>query len=147
MPQGSILGPLLYTIFTNELPEVIHESGELPGALVQQDGQDWPAYHLEDDDAGSICCYADDTTLTCTESRPAELSIKLTNQYKVIAEYMRNNKLKLNDDKTHLIVMDTGQSRVRNQASRLVEIRTATETIRPSSKEKLLGCLVDEHLK
>ena len=72
--------------------------------------------------------------MTCTESRPADLSIKLTNQYKVIAEYMRNNKLKLNDDKTHLIVMDTGQSRVRNQASRLDKIRTATETIRPSSR-------------
>ena len=41
----------------------------------------------------------------------------------------------------------SGQSRVRNQASGLVEIKTATETIRPSSKEKLLGCLVDEHLK
>ena len=25
VPKGSILGPLFYTIFTNELPEVVHE--------------------------------------------------------------------------------------------------------------------------
>ena len=63
---------------------------------------------MGDDEAGNIFCYADDTTLTCTESRPAALSNKLTVQYKIIAEYMRNNKLKLNDEKSHLLVMDNG---------------------------------------
>ena len=68
-----------------------------PRVHALQGCQGWPVYHMGDVEAGSICCYADDSTLTCTESRPATLSNKLTNQYKVIAEYMRNNKLKLND--------------------------------------------------
>ena len=48
---------------------------------------------------------------------------------------MRNNKLNLNDEKTLLLVMDTGQSRGRVQAAKQVEIRTPAGTIRPSSSD------------
>ena len=66
-------------------------------------------------------------------TRPTDLSKKLSEKYNIVAEFMRNNKLKLNDDKTHLLVMDTGQSRLRNQANRKVNINTSTEIITPSS--------------
>ena len=60
---------------------------------------------------------------------------------------MIDNRLKLNDDKTHLLVMSTGQGRIRSQSSNLVEIRTPSETIKPSGQEKLLGCWVQDDLK
>ena len=129
------MGPLLCTLFTNELPEVIHDHHAQHHHLAagpQDEEGAGPLFHLGDSENGSICCYADDTTLSCTEYSPLALTKKLSEKYKIIAEFMRNNMLKLNDDKTHLLVMDTGRSR-------MVEIRTPSGTIRPSKAEKLLS--------
>ena len=58
VPLGSILGPLLYTLYTNELPEVLRKTNS------------------SNDNASEdqICCYADDTTLTCRSKCPTDLS-------------------------------------------------------------------------
>ena len=140
VPQGSILGPLLYTLFTNELPEIVHDS---PVRHREGNGnvQPWPEYHEEGKD-DSICCYADDTTVSISSDNPATLSAKLTEKYKLIAQFMVDNRLKLNDDKTHLLVMGRGGEQTRAQ----VRIRTATEDITPTPCEKLLGCWVHQDL-
>ena len=75
------------------------------------------------------------------------ISQKLSEKYKIISEYMRDNRLKLNDEKTHLLVMGTDQPRSSSQATRCVEIRTPSENIRPSQNEKLLACWVSDNLK
>ena len=140
VPQGSILGPLLYTVFTNELPEIVHDN---PAGLDErdEDAQPGPAYHEEGSDS-AICCYADDTTVSISSDNPATLSAKLSDNYKLVAQFMVDNRLKLNDDKTHLLVMGTASEQTRAQIS----IRAATEEISPTPSEKLLGCWVHQDL-
>ena len=105
VPQGSILGPLFYTLFTNELPEVIHDNPP------QTD--EFPPYQISAPACCNVCCYADDTTLTATETDHAALSTKLSAKYEAISEFMFNSRLKLNDDKTHLLIISTSQTRTR----------------------------------
>ena len=48
-----------------------------------------------------------DSTYSVAHKDPVSLSAKLTNKYSVMADYLTDNRLKLNDDKTHLLVMTT----------------------------------------
>ena len=106
-----------------------------------------PVFHLQEKYDGSICCYADDTTFTVTDSDHASLTTKLSGKYKSISDFMINNRLKLNDEKSHLLVISTSQARIRTQSCNLVEMRTPTGVLKPSHHEKLLGCLVQDNLR
>ena len=135
VPQGSILGPLCYVIFTNDLPETI-----LASSHVHQG-------HMTTycDECGGLCCFADDSTYGVSSKDPEVLERKLNEKYNILANYMGNNRLKLNDDKTHLLIMTTKQ---RQRMMNLnIQINTTTELIKPRSSEKLLGIVIKDDLK
>ena len=77
---------------------------------------------------------------------PGSLSEKLSRKYNVVADYLTDNKLKVNDDKTHLLVLTTRQKR-RFVDTNSVHIGTPTATITPSSVEQLLGAQVHEDMR
>ena len=113
VPQGSILGPLLYLIFTNEFPEVIHNH-----PCTARDSLPWrPKLNSDCTVCGSICTYADDSTYSTSEGDPQSLSEKLSNKFPVMADFLNSSKLKVNDDKTHTILLTTAQMRRRRQVS------------------------------
>ena len=102
VPQGSILGPLCYVLFTNDLPETILET---------RSHVHWSHLTTHCAECGSLCCFADDSTYSVSSQHQDILKQKLDERYSVMASYLGNNRLKLNDDKTHLLIMTTRQKR------------------------------------
>ena len=85
VPQGSILGPLLFLIYINDLPSVT------------------PIFHM--------LMYADDTTLYCNLNG-VNSEVNINNELSKISEWLSSNKLSLNVKKTKFMVFHTPQRRV-----------------------------------
>ena len=78
VPQGSVLGPLLFNIYLNDL-----------------------FYAVEN---ANICNFADDTTPNASGYNMKEVMIDVEHDCTILVEWFRDNFLTLNADKCHLIV-------------------------------------------
>ena len=111
VPQGSVLGPLLFNI---DLTDLFLE--------------------CEDD---NIRSYADDTTpYFCAQDISSVIS-ELQRITKNFFDWCRNNHMKANPEKCHVILSSNTQR----------EIRFANASIASSPSEKLLGITLDSELK
>ena len=118
IPQGSCLGPLLFILYVNDFEQCLKKC------------------------ASNM--YADDTSVTCSAKDIYDLCNDLKAEIDNIAEWLRQNKLSLNTDKTEYMVI--GPKRQTNRILGPLEVNVNGEPIKRAQKVKYLGITVDEDL-
>ena len=121
VPQGSILGPLIFIIFSN----------------------DFPASSVE----GEAVLYADDDTENVSDADPEELKGKIQREANKATDWVSDNKMVCAGDKTKLLIIGTSQLK-KSKLSNLpdLEIEVCGNRVKESKSEKLLGLVVNNKL-
>ena len=121
VPQGSIIGPLLFLIFINDLPLYIQSTST------------------------SVDLYADDTYFYCSNHDKLELERNLQASLDCLKRWCHENGIVLNTDKTKVMLITSRQKRtVLNDA--VLNLQYSDIDISMTTCDKILGIQVDENL-
>ena len=117
VPQGSILGPLLFICYINDLPRQCTTS--LP------------------------FIYADDTALLATGEDTLEVQSKLQNDLDMLSVWFAKNKLSVNCSKSNSMLFTSNRSQYKNDT---LCLNIRNDAIEQSNEVKYLGLYVDLRL-
>ncbi|MCP4054789.1 MAG: hypothetical protein GY739_17445 [Mesoflavibacter sp.] len=119
VPQGSILGPILFIIYINDLPEIVNEF---------------------------INLFADDTMIAPSSHSEITLETKSNNIMSEVANWFKLNKLTLNPSKTRAILFNTNKNiNLKINNTNILEINSKN-TVHNDKTFKFLGFNIDEKL-
>ena len=118
VPQGSILGPLLFLLYVNDLPKCVNKS--------------------------CIKLYADDTVIYDSDTNVDIIQTRLQSSLDLFAMWSLQNKLTVNPSKTKLMIF-TASKRKMNSMDVSLTLNDKKLSVVPSYK--YLGVTLDPHLK
>ena len=117
VPQGSVLGPLLFLLYINDLKECLH--------LLDA--------HL----------FADDTNLFYSGKNLKDLETTVNSELKEVQTWLSANKLSLNITKSYFVIFRPHQKNIPFQ----IHLSINNELLKQEECIKYLGIFLDSHLK